>query len=452
MKRLYIIIFCFLFIGCKKDWLDAKPSSILVLPSKVEDYQALLDNSQIMNSVISGYLGEISSGDFQLTYASYLKCYPQDRNAYIWSATDDFYQGQIDIDWRNSYQRVTTSNITLEGIEKLERNSLNNTLWDNVKGSALFYRAYDFFCLAQQYCRPYTETASSDLGIPLRLQSNINTVSKRNSVKETYDQIISDLNHALTLLPQVPLTATRPSKTAVYAMLARVYLSMKDYPNALINANASLNLNNKLLDFSTLSQSSTAPIPRFNDEVIYQTTLAYVTPFFNANFNVTQELLSLYDSNDLRSKIFFRLSGANTLFKGSYNNGLPFFSGLAVDEILLIRSECYARAGKITSSLLDLNNLLKSRYVKTTSYVDFITSDKETAISKILLERRKELCFRGIRWTDLRRLNQEETHRITLKRTLNGIEYTLLPNDVKYVFPIDANEIRISGIQQNPRN
>jgi hypothetical protein len=68
-----------------------------------------------------------------------------------------------------------------------------------------------------------------------------------------------------------------------------------------------------------------------------------------------------------------------------------------------------------------------------------------------LAERRKELIYRGIRWSDLRRLNRDSRFGIILTKTLNGVTYSLLPNDKRYVLPIDEIEIRLSGIQQNNR-
>ena len=68
----------------------------------------------------------------------------------------------------------------------------------------------------------------------------------------------------------------------------------------------------------------------------------------------------------------------------------------------------------------------------------------------ILLERRKELLMRGLRWMDLKRLNMEGAA-ITLTRTVNGQVYTLPPNDLRYALPIPEDVIAISGMQQNPR-
>lgn len=450
MKYIYIALIGLLLSSCKKDWLDAKPSNALVVPTKIEDFQALLDNSVLMNQNESGAYAETSSGDFQVSDQSFSTFAAPYRNSYTWSATTDFYEG-TDVNWRSAYQRILTTNLALEGISTIVRSDANKESWDNVKGSALFYRAYNFYVLAQQYGKPYSAQADTEWGIPLRLSSNINVPSKRSSVKTTYDRIIYDLTEAIALLPANITYKTRPSKPASYGMLARVYLSMGDYPAALDNATACLKLYDKLIDYNNLNSASAYPIPQLNDEVIYQTRLGGVALFSSANLNATNELMSLYHVNDLRLKLFFAKAAANTSFKGSYDGSRFFFSGLAVDEIILIRSECNARMGNIDEAMKDLNNLAKKRWNKAYPYVDISTTDKEFAVTKILEERRKELCFRGIRWTDLRRLNQEINRQVTLTRVLNGQTYQLLPNDSKYTFPIDLNEIRISGIEQNNR-
>jgi len=429
--------------------LDAKPSSSLIIPTKVEDFQALLDNTDKMNLYHCGSAGEISSGDFQTSYDAYLSSPAQDRNAYTWAINENYYDGS-DADWRNAYQRILFANVALEGLNKIPETSINQQNWNNVKGSALFYRAYQFFDLAQAYCKPYSEKADADLGLPLRLASDISKTVKRSTLKETYEKIIADLNDALSLLPLNPLHKTRPSQPAVYALLARIYLSMGDYPNALINANLCLKLSNRLMDYSTLEDTDW-PFPQFNDEVIYHCVLGGTNASGIRNMDVVPELLNLYDSNDLRSILYFRKIFSNIYFKGSYDGSNMFFSGLAVDETLLIRAECNARSGSLTEALNDLNNLLRTRWVKTPAYVDFTSSDKEIVLSKILAERRKQLCFRGLRWQDLRRLNKEPNHEVTLTRSLNGVTYTLPPNDPRYIFPIDPQEIKLNGIQQNLR-
>jgi hypothetical protein len=137
-------------------------------------------------------------------------------------------------------------------------------------------------------------------------------------------------------------------------------------------------------------------------------------------------------------------------FIGSYSGSLLYFDGLATDELYLIRAECNARSGKTTEAMNDLNDLLITRYA-TGHFTPLTASNAGNALDQILTERRKELVLRGLRWSDLRRLNKDPHYAVTLTRTLNGQTYSLPPNDNKYVFPIPDDEIKISGIPQNPR-
>jgi hypothetical protein len=122
---------------------------------------------------------------------------------------------------------------------------------------------------------------------------------------------------------------------------------------------------------------------------------------------------------------------------------------LATDEVYLIRAECFARAGDVVDALKDLNTLMAKR-IKSAFFVPFIASTGTDALKLILTERRKELVMRGLRWTDLRRLNKEG-YNIALTRVINGQTYTLLPNDPRYILPIPDDVIVFTGMQQNIR-
>ena len=91
------------------------------------------------------------------------------------------------------------------------------------------------------------------------------------------------------------------------------------------------------------------------------------------------------------------------------------------------------------------------RWSNKVSFPQFAANDPDEALSLILQERRKELVYRNLRWTDLRRLNLEPKFAKSIKRTIKGTEYILEPNDGRYVFAIPDDEIKISGIEQNMR-
>jgi len=68
----------------------------------------------------------------------------------------------------------------------------------------------------------------------------------------------------------------------------------------------------------------------------------------------------------------------------------------------------------------------------------------------ILRERRKELIFRALRWSDLRRLNKETRYRVTLARTINGVVHELKYDSDRYTLQISADVINRTGMPQNP--
>ncbi|MFR1445949.1 RagB/SusD family nutrient uptake outer membrane protein, partial [Acinetobacter baumannii] len=89
----------------------------------------------------------------------------------------------------------------LDQLPLVSVNSGEDQKYNALKGSALFYRAFAFEGLAQLFCKPYSTTNANELGIVLRLTSNVNAKSTRATVQQTYDQIIADLKQATDLLP-----------------------------------------------------------------------------------------------------------------------------------------------------------------------------------------------------------------------------------------------------------
>lgn len=446
--KLILIVSLLVTISCSDDFLDKKADQSLAIPKSLEDFQAILDNSTlIMNR--TPMLGLIGCDDYYLTDSQWLSLFSStERNGYTWAET--VFEEQSINDWSVPYQQVFYANVVLKGLEDLVRDERNAATHDYLRGSALFYRAMAFYDLAQVFAPVYNEaTAATDTGIPLRLTPDINAPITRATVAETYAQIISDLEAAVDLLPEVIQFKSRPYKPAVYALLARTYLSMSDYENAELHADLCLQLYNRLIDYNQLNPALLRPVPLLNDEVIFQSLLI---PYGFANSAlVNPTLYDQYNDNDLRKEIFFNPSPlGGVTFGGTYVGAISLFGGLAVDEILLIRAECHARHGKTDEAMEDLNLLLEKRW-KAGTFVPYTASTPEEALDIILQERRKELLFRGLRWTDLRRLNLEPHFAETLTRHLNGETFTLAPNDPRYVYPIPPNEIAISGIPQNPR-
>src|SRR5690606_24302360 len=107
----------------------------------------------------------------------------------------------------------------------------------------------------------------------LKLTADINDKTQRATVGNTYRQIEADLRNAVQLLPERTRVATRPSKAAAYAALARMYLAMQDYSNALQNVDSSLFFQSELLDFNELDEQASNPFGELNKEVIFHALL-----------------------------------------------------------------------------------------------------------------------------------------------------------------------------------
>lgn len=437
--------------SCKK-FLDKKSSNAIVTPSTVSDLQALLDDAdRTMNTGVSPSFGEASADDYFLPPASLAKLIGPAPFIY----TRRPYDYRFPNDWSLAYLPVYNANYCLELLEKNQRTPANAAAWDNVKGSALFFRAYYFLQLAWVYAKAYDPASSdTDPGIVLRLSSDFNDPSVRASVADTYQQILADARHSIALLPDQPLHVFRPSKAAAYGLLARTYLSMRNYDSAYKYAGDCLEIKSELMDYNGDDEvgniTANYPFKKFNKETIFYVEMGTGTVYTimsPSRARVDTTFYDQYGADDLRKQAFFLLSSGYHRFKGSYSHGTIPFTGLATNEILLIRSECAARTGLTAPALADLNRLLANRYNKET-FTPLAISNPDSLLTKILAERRKELYYRGVRWSDIKRLNKEG-HHIVLSRLVDGQWYHLQPNAGYYALPIPVDVIEQTGIEQN---
>jgi hypothetical protein len=455
ISLLLLVMTSVLTAGCHKDdFLGKNPNSSLVVPTTLTDFQNLLDNDQIMN--LFPALGEISADNYFIDQSLWQSAGTRVQNAYTWQA--DIFDGEgSDEDWNDPYQQVYYANVVLDGLGKLKTDNSTIAAYNSVKGQALFARAFGLYNVAQLFAPVYDGgTAATDSSIPLRLSQDVKAPTVRSTVKQTYDQITGDLRVAAGLLPAtVSMTyVNRASRPAAQALLARIYLSMRKYDSAGIYADSALSSHLTLIDYNQYNSGSTFPFPKQNPEILYQSSFVNYTGYSQvltglAYFDcfVDSTLIRSYKSNDLRPSFFYYLLGVTDSFglKGSYT-GLVFpFGGLATDEVYLIRAECRARSGDSSGAASDLNTLLVNRW-KSGLFNSYTSAPLDTVLS----ERRKELPFRGLRWSDLRRLNKEGAN-ITLFRKINGTVDSLTPNNKRYVLPIPPDVLLLSGMKDNPR-
>jgi hypothetical protein len=452
--------------GCHKNFLDAKPATSLSVPTTLGDFQALLDNTTVFNLVPT--LGEVSCDDYFFTLSEWQGLDLREQNASIWA--QDIFQGQGgQLDWNTPYQQVFYANVVLDGLGS-QPAADSVTQWNALEGAALFARAFAFYNVSQLFAPTYGTIAdSAPLGIPLRLHSEISSISTRSTIGQTYQQIINDLDSAEAFLPATSPNLnsyrSRPVRVAAQALLARVYLSMRNYTQAKLYADSALGAYDSLIDYNTLNDSTASDaFLRLSSEVIYQASFlgaenfggtnytCYIAGNFYSSTHIDSSLMASYDTNDLRRNCFYHLrQGDSSYLKGSYTGLNYCFGGLAVDELYLIQAECAARAGDPTTAINDINTLLVKRW-RMGTFTAYPVGTAQAALDTVLLERRKELAFRGLRWTDLRRLNADGAG-ITVNRSDGGFPNATLPSDPTsylYTMPIPPDVIALSGMQQNP--
>lgn len=458
MKKSIYIVFAFIvaaLAGCK-DYLDIQPKDKLI-PQGVEDFRLLLDDQWTMT--LTPGMADIMTDDLSLSEDQYGDV-PQDyfQRTYTWSK--ELFAPDEDIrDWGAPYKIIFYANTIIEGLAANPAGLQDAR--NQVEGEASFYRAYAYFNLLNTFAKQYNvATADKDPGVPLRLSSDITVSVTRNSVKEVYAQILTDVNNAMKLLPVKATYKTRPSRAAAYALAARISLQMGDYDQAMAQSTTALSLQNTLLDYNKVDPENSPFDAVFpvtivsNPEVIF---ISSTTGMYAKNYFISSDIYALYNNHDLRTSLLFREmpDQGNYQFIGSYNDGgstnVPNpFSGFTVAELYLIRAECYARKNETGKAMGDLNTLLVNRFEENTFQPLTAATPKE-ALKIVLAERRKELIFRNLRLMDLKRLNTDPEYAITLTRTLNGETFTLSPADNRYVFPIPTKEVIASHLEQNPR-
>lgn len=435
--------------ACKKDWLEAKQNINVVVPTTLEDLKAILNNSYLVFGFDYSGLLDASADEYYLSETAFNSQSETMRRTYLWEK--DIFSGAVAVDeWNKPYEQIFAANAVLEGLEKLTISDSQRTDWNDIKGAALFFRARAYYHLAQLFTPPYgSPDVDGNLGVPLREGTDIYAVVYRSSIEETYIQIVQDLTEATSLLKATSTNKTYPTKAAAHGLLARCYLLMAQYEAAKREADAALRLVPGLLDFNEVDGGPIYPFELFNKEVIFSSQLA-PSYFPQILGRVDTVLLSMYDDKDIRKSLFFRDMGDGSFtFRGSYLGSAQAFGGIAADEMVLIRAECNVRLGQVEAALEDLNTLLINR-IEQVGYTPLRFTESEMLLEKIFEERRKELLFRGLRWPDIRRYNQEGRS-VMLERILSGNEYLLMPNDVKYVMPIPDYIIQTNGINQNVR-
>lgn len=451
-----IIIYTLAFLSsCHDDWLNVKPDKKLIVPADLKELRALMDNSRVMQA---GYpvIGEISADDYYITSNVWNGIGTLwEKNSHIWKSDiyEDITIKGVTDDWSWPYQRVYYTNLVLEKLNQMSSpDVINSEEYRNVYGTALFHRSWAFYQLSQLFCEQYKPSyAHLQDGVPLRVKSDISIKSSRSTLEQTYEQITNDLLKAVIALPIQSGHQLRPTRAAALALLARVYVTMGKYNDALSAVEKCFLFRSGLLDYNIVDGSIPYPFSPENNEVIFRNIMSSAA-IFRGTYYVSKELYDSYDDGDLRKVLFFRADPSGVIYKGSYEGGTGMFAGLTTSELYLIKSECLYRLGNKKEAVSVLTEFLEKRYNKNEiSQLNSLLNSKEF-LSLVISERRKEMVFRGVRWGDLKRFNEEKNHAKDISRDIDGKKHYLRYDSKNWVLPIPEVVVELNEMQNNFRD
>ncbi|QJB40363.1 RagB/SusD family nutrient uptake outer membrane protein [Chitinophaga oryzae] len=420
------------FSSCKK-YLDIVPVG-KVVPTTVEDFRQEMDGAYTIVTYDKGLVSyrsdEIKMNESRSGDVNQLK--PN----YFWE--ENVGTGISTYNWRANYQQIFYANHIIDAIGAATEGSQAQK--DQLAGEAYLLRAYTHFNLANLYGKPYNEaTAAADKAVPVITKVDLQKATPRNTVKETYDQVIADVEAGLKLVnvDQFETAASyRFSRLSGLALAARVYLYTHQWDKSLSAAKAVLEKKPVLVDFN---KSSTLPTMYSSSESLQALEQHYTSNAIQTAF-VSDQLYALYDAaGDLRLKIFYGKDSKqnNIILKTSNHNS--FRQSFRVAEMYLVAAEAAAHLNQPNQARSYLNELKKHRltpefYQAEVARLALLTGND--LLKEIQDERFRELAFEGHRWFDLRRTTQPQ-----IVHTVKGRTVTLQAGDPRYTVKIPTDAI-----------
>ncbi len=373
--------------------------------------------------------------------------------------------------WRMYYRIIANANMIINNIDNAEGPQGDK---DMIKGQALTYRAWCHFNLVQLYGKRYVAgTANTQLGVPIMLTNNTEG-QPRNTVEEVYEQVLEDLDVAITLLESY----SRPNKSHLNSSVAlgikaRVALTKQDWTTAaavaadareglslMTNSDYTAGFNNYsnrewmwgstvVTDqttyfysfFAYMSRNFSSTNIRGNPKAI--NSLLYNNPIFTetdvrkANFDPT----GLHTALNLPSNFTRKPYTSQKFIAAGQADSRGDVVYMRVAEMYLMEAEAYARmGGHDTEAQTALNALRQARETVTANYVES-TNTGQALIDEIMLNRRLELWGEGFRFTDLKRLNEPVDRTGANHQTSLSVITNIPAGDVRWEWLIPKQEM-----------
>lgn len=380
--------------------------------------------------------------------------------------------------WTAGYSVLTEANNILYYVPKFkEKCDISYQLegCDKVIGWAHYARALALFSLCNCYGQPYIHTPdASHLGVPVVTEiPGFDAQIPRETVKDVYKQVLSDLEEAMKLLDcssvKDPLHV---SGIACEALMARVCLYMQDWEGAekwseSVMGKMSLTPRDNYVAMfrNPKANPGAEAIFRFNSYDNSTGMLSFYDPTRKENFYPDPSMLGLYDSDDIRKELFTYVSeDCETTYGETFSavckmlpyksiadpkdtDPYPFVSRLS--EIYLIHAEALAcgRKHDLEGAADDLKALIARGKGIDKSKVTLKWNSQAEMEELIQKERMRELCYEGHSMFDCLRRGKDVVRFSTSNASIKELTYP----DYRFILPIDELEMEANDFMvQNP--
>lgn len=475
-----IFIVSFYFISCNKDLQPYNSKSDATALETVDDIKAATMGSYGLFKTLN-YERELW----------WLMIYPSDDCALSGSTTNSLYNAYTYIHfpaqantthvWQQAYAAIYSANRIIERIENEPTSGLNQ-----IKGENLFLRALSHFFLVRLFGRPISQDGGSSLGIPIKDNTITNDFPTRNTVKEVYNFIVSDLINAAELMTS-PKDSRFASKEAAYALLSRIYLYEEKNDSAIFFANKVLNSGRYSLMQTDPYKTYFVMHPEDNPETIfairnvvadnyaksgignqfYNDPVTHSTGYAETYASMSfVKLLNRYPEDVRHSFIelqrapngdTLKRNGVTQFFVNKYNwqDGIANLSSPVVvrlAEMYLNRAEANAKLGHDEEAIEDVNVIRRRAGLSGAALYTVDDLKGHSSVLEVVLEERQlELFFEGQRVYDIFRNN------LPLVRNYEGFHgddhfhFTVPADDPRVVFLIpEYSMLNNPNLIQNP--
>ena len=484
-------------LGCKKSFLDQTPEAA-ILGSNF--FKTESDMQQAVNGAYAS-LRDMGNTDYWLfgemrsdntTYQYNQSERGREQREFVDEFLINAASPVIQSLWQDNYVAIARCNDVLDHIDgvKMADNTKNQYI-----GEVKFLRAFHYFNLVRQFG-----------GIPLRIEATASPADAKSkgraTVDEVYKQIIADLNDAAGKLPASYPASDRGRATqgASLALLGKVYLTQKNYTDALTALRKVTALGYSLLpDYSSIF----LPANKNNAESIFEIQYLGSKPELASNFlyqfapynsgsivtndpgtslsgasgwNIpTQDLINAYEAGDVRKDASLApgfTDGSGTFiavpYCKKYNHGIidrgrtdDNFPIMRYADVLLMISECLNEQAFVANGeAFDLLNQIRGRAhlaAKTSGNANpaLNVASQQAFRDAIFQERKIELAFENHRWYDLVRSGNAVAvmiahgqREMALHTTIPTGSYAVTTNNL--LLPIPQREVTLDNLTQNP--